>query len=97
MSSDHFEPIAGTAWLTDDAPSLEGDVVHVSADLTDVDEVMVKVVEGRGADAEGTEVVVLHLPRVQAIALAGWIAHAATTDWSGLPSGHGAGGPLDNA
>lgn len=84
------DPIAATAWLSDETPGLDGDGVTIHAELTDVDEVGVMV---RWFDA-GEQDILMHLPRVQAIALAGQIAAAATMSPTILPHGHGPTGPL---
>lgn len=81
------EPITATAWLEADAPVLEGDDVTVHAELSDVDEVAIVV-----ASQDDRHDALIHLSRVQAIALAGQIAWAATANQSELPHGHGAGG-----
>jgi hypothetical protein len=83
------DPVSATAWLDDDTPSLEGDDVHAHAELTDVDEVGLIVRADTGED-----VLLMHLPRVQAIALAGQLAWAATASPAALPSGHGPEGPI---
>ena len=82
------DPIGATAWMGEGVPDLEGDEVTIHAELTDVDEVAVIV---RWFDVSEHHMLV-HLPRVQAIALAGQLAHAATMSPSVLPHGHGAGG-----
>lgn len=84
------DPIGATAWLHEAVPSLEGDDVAIHAELSDVDEVALIV---KSHDDE-QEFVIVHLPRVQAIALAGQLAAAATTPQTALPRGHGPTGPL---
>lgn len=84
--------LPATAWL-EDAPNLEGDGVGITAELTDVDEVALRI----ALDPEGPEhadEMVVYLDRVHAIALAGLLAKAATTSQGALPKGHGADGPL---
>jgi hypothetical protein len=79
------DPIAVTAWLGEDVACLEGDDVTIHAELTDVDEVAVIL---RWFNVEEHEVLV-HMPRIQAIALAGQLAAAATWTQADLPHGHG--------
>ena len=79
------DPIAATAWLDEDVPCLQGDDVTIHAELTDVDEVAVIL---RWFHVEEREVIV-HMPRIQAIALAGQVAAAATWTQTDLPRGHG--------
>lgn len=88
--------IAATMWLGEDVPAFEGDEVLVSAELSDVDEVAFLVGQ-EGEDDDGNELsphVIVHLPRVQAIALAGQLAAAATRSPAELPPGHGANGAI---
>jgi hypothetical protein len=81
--------ISTTAW-TEDTPDLEGDDVEVRAELSDVDEVVLRIAYGD----RDTEQVLIHVDCLHAIALAGQLAKAATEDLTTLPKGHGAGGPL---
>jgi hypothetical protein len=81
------DPIAATAWLGEVA-ELDGDEVTIHAELTDVDEVAVIL---RWFDVREHEVLV-HMPRIQAIALAGQLAAAATWTQTALPWGHGSTG-----
>lgn len=80
------DPISANAWLDDEVPAYEGDDIFVHAELTDVDEVAVVLCES--ADDEAPNMVTVYLPRVQAIALAGQIAWAATASQNELPKGH---------
>ncbi len=98
------DPIAATAWLSfeEDDELLAGDDITARAELTDVDEVAVVIQAARPkpAEADGQDEVVVyaevlvHLTRVQAIALAGQLAWAATAEPTRLPRGHGVNGPL---
>ena len=78
------DPIAATAWMGEDVADLEGDDVTIHAELTDVDEVAVIV---RWFNVTEQEMLV-HMPRIQAIALAGQLAAAATIPQTELPRGH---------
>lgn len=78
------DPVGATAWLDEEAPALEGDEVMISAELSDVDEVAV-VIEWFNVSEHQ---ILVHLPRVQAIALAGQLASAATRSPADLPKGH---------
>lgn len=78
------DPIAVSAWLDEDAPTLEGDEVTISAELSDVDEVAVVIEWFNVAEQQ----ILVHMPRVQAIALAGQLASAATRSPADLPKGH---------
>jgi hypothetical protein len=82
------DPIAATAWIDEDTPAIEGDDVTVHAELTDVDEVTVIVLSVGASEGRLSDVSV-HLSRVQAIALAGQLASAATRSPADLPPGHG--------
>lgn len=87
------DPITVTAWLDEDsidAPPIEGDEVQIHAQLTDVDEVAVVI---EWFNVEPREMLV-HMSRVQAIALAGQIAWAATASPAALPHGHGPDGAM---
>lgn len=91
MSADRNErragdPIAAVCWLDEETPTLEGDAVFVSAELTDVDEVAV-ILRRAPSDEEPSDVSI-YLPRTQAIALAGQLAAAATMPVTVLPKGH---------
>lgn len=95
MSDDYHpimsgDPIAATAWLGEEVPCIEGDPITIHAELTDVDEVAVIV---RWFNMREHEVLV-HMPRIQAIALAGQLAAAATWTQVDLPHGHGPAGSL---
>jgi hypothetical protein len=82
--------ISASLWLGEDVPEFEGDPVLVSAELSDVDEVAF-VVGREGEDEDGNELpadLLVHLSRVQAIALAGQLAAAATRSPADLPGGH---------
>lgn len=78
------DPIAVSAWLDEDTPTLEGDEVTISAELSDVDEVAVVIEWFNVAEQQ----ILVHMPRVQAIALAGQLASAATRSPADLPKGH---------
>lgn len=78
------EPVEATGFCDPDV-SVEGDPLHVHAELSDVDEVAVVV-----KTVEGDELVAVHLDRVHAIALAGQLATAATQPPTVLPHGHNA-------
>lgn len=95
MSDEDYVPlrsgdaIAATAWMGETG-GLEGDEVTIHAELTDVDEVAVVV---KWFDVYERDMLV-HLPRAQAIALAGQLASAATMSPAALPHGHGPDGPV---